>query len=79
MPKGIVVDAKNDRLYWTNGRGKIQSINVNGSNFKGNFIEGLGSPHHIALGTAWMGLSIGRLTMRRLIVGVSGSSVLVVV
>ena len=49
VPKGIVVDAKNDRLYWTNGRGKIQSINVNGSNFKGNFIERLGSPHHIAL------------------------------
>ena len=49
VPKGIVVDAKNDRLYWTNGRGKIQNINVNGSNFKGNFIERLGSPHHIAL------------------------------
>ena len=49
VPKGIVVDAKNDRLYWTNDRGKIQSINVNGSNFKGNFIERLGSPRHIAL------------------------------
>ena len=57
VPKGIVVDAKNDRLYWTNDRGKIQSINVDGSNFNGNLIKGLGSPHHIALdldgNTAW--------------------------
>ena len=55
VPEGIVVDAENDRLYWTNGRGKIQSINGDGSNFKGNLIEGLGSPHHIALdgNTAW--------------------------
>ena len=51
VPKGIVVDAENDRLYWTNDRGKIQSINVNGSNFKGNFIKDLDSPKHIALGS----------------------------
>ena len=57
VPEGIVVDARNGRLYWTNDRGKIQSINVNGKNFNGNFIASLGSPHHIALdldgNTAW--------------------------
>ena len=52
VPEGIVVDAENDRLYWTNDRGKIQRTNVDGSNFKGNFIEDLGSPHHIALDSA---------------------------
>ena len=49
LPESIVVNTKNDRLYWTNDRGKIQSINVNGKDFNGNFIERLGSPRHIAL------------------------------
>ena len=52
VPEGIVVDAENDRLYWTNDRGKIQSINVDGSNFNGNLIDNLGSPHHITLDSA---------------------------
>ena len=49
LPESIVVNTKNDRLYWTNDRRKIQSINVNGKDFNGNFIECLGSPRHIAL------------------------------
>ena len=52
VPEGIVVDAENGRLYWTNGRGKIQRIDIDGKDFKGNFIKGLGSPHHIALDSA---------------------------
>ena len=52
VPEGLVVDARNGRLYWTNNRGKIQSINVDGKNFRGNLITGLGSPHHIALDSA---------------------------
>ena len=49
VPKGIVVNTKNDRLYWTNSNGKIQSIQVNGEGFEPNLIEDLGSPEHIAL------------------------------
>ena len=48
--EGIVVDTKNGWLYWTNSRGKIQSIKVNGKGFNGGLIKGLGSPKHIALG-----------------------------
>ena len=52
VPESIVVDSENGRLYWTNNRGKIQSINVDGKNFRGNLITGLGSPHHVALDSA---------------------------
>ena len=48
VPNGIVLGV-NGWLYWTNDRGKIQSINVNGKDFEGDFITGLGTPYHIAL------------------------------
>ena len=48
VPYDIAFDATERRLYWTSSHGKIQSINVDGTNFRGNFITGLKNPQHIA-------------------------------
>ena len=48
VPYDIAFDAEKRRLYWTNFYGKIQRINVNGRDFKSNFITGLKEPRHIA-------------------------------
>ena len=44
---GIAVDAEGSKLYWTNSEKKIQRINVDGTDFRGNFISGLKTPKHI--------------------------------
>ena len=53
VPNGIVANPVNGRLYWTNSRGKIQSIQFNGSGFEGGFIDftklNMPLPKHIAL------------------------------
>ena len=48
VPYDIAFDAKRRRLYWTTSFGKIQSINVDGTDFRGNFITGLEIPKQIA-------------------------------
>ena len=48
VPYDIAFDAKERKLYWTTSFGKIQSINVDGRNFRGDFIRGLKNPRHVA-------------------------------
>ena len=48
-PHGIAVDAVNQKLYLTNSWGKIQRLNVDGSNFQPNLITDLESPKGIAV------------------------------
>ena len=54
VPYDIAFDARERKLYWTNSlygmpsRGKIQSINVDGTDFRGDFLTGLENPQHIA-------------------------------
>ena len=40
VPRGIVVDTDNSKLYWTNSRGRIQSANLDGSGIR-NVLENL--------------------------------------
>ncbi len=49
VPRGIAIDIANGKLYLTNSWGKVQRLNVDGSNFKPNLITGLNSPKHVAL------------------------------
>ena len=42
----------NDKLYLTNSWGKIQRINLDGSDFEPNLITGLNAPKHLALDVA---------------------------
>ena len=48
VPYDIAFDAETRRLYWTTSFGKIQSINVDGTDFRGDFITDLENPQHIA-------------------------------
>ena len=48
VPYDIAFDAKRRRLYWTTSVGKIQSINVDGTDFRGDFFAGLETPQQIA-------------------------------
>ena len=48
VPYDIAFDAERRRLYWTTSFGKIQSINVDGTDFRGDFITDLENPQHIA-------------------------------
>ena len=48
VPYDIAFDATKGRLYWTNSFGKIQRINVDGTDFRDDFITGLNTPKHIA-------------------------------
>ena len=50
VPMGLTHDSTSGKLYLTNSWGKIQRMNADGSQFETNFIVGLGSPHHIAVG-----------------------------
>ena len=49
VPQGIALDAANGKIYVTNAWGKIQRLNVDGSNFQPNLITGLESPKGLAL------------------------------
>ena len=54
VPNSIVANPVTRKLYWTSSRGKIQSINFDGTGFEGSFIAKekfryLGKPEHIAL------------------------------
>ena len=48
-PRGMTLDAVNRKLYLTNGWGKLQRMNLNGSNFESNLITGLASPGQVAV------------------------------
>ena len=52
VPMGIAVDTSNRRLYITNGWGKVQSLGVDGSNFRSNLVTGLDAPQGIAVDAA---------------------------
>ncbi len=52
VPQSIAVDLANDKLYVTNSWGKVQRLNVDGSNFEPSLITELEAPDHIALGVA---------------------------
>ena len=49
---GIGLDAANGKLYLTNGWGKVQRLDLDGSNFQSNLITNLNAPRHIALDVA---------------------------
>ena len=49
VPQGIALDAAGGKIYLTNAWGKIQRLNVDGSNFQPNLITGLESPKGLAL------------------------------
>ena len=49
VPQGIAIDAVNGKLYITNGWGKVQRLNLDGSNFESNLITGLKSPMDLAV------------------------------
>ena len=49
-PAGITVDTANSKIYLTNGFGKVQSINLDGSGYAPNLITGLTNPTDIAVG-----------------------------
>ena len=48
-PAGITVDTANSKIYLTNGFGKVQSINLDGSGYAPNLITGLTNPKDIAV------------------------------
>ena len=49
VPQGIALDAAGGKIYLTNAWGKIQRLNVDGSNFQPNLITDLESPRGLAL------------------------------
>ena len=51
-PRGLAFDAINRKLYLTNGWGKVQWLDVNGSNFKPNLITELDGPKGVSVDVA---------------------------
>ena len=52
VPYSIAIDTAQQKLYLTNSWGKLQRLNVDGTNFDPNFITGLDAPRDIALDVA---------------------------
>ena len=50
VPNGIALDTANGKLYITNGWGKVQRMNLDGSRYEPNLVIGLNAPKHIAIG-----------------------------
>ena len=48
-PLGFAVDSVNGKIYLTNAWGKVQRLNLNGSNFQPNLLTGLKSPREITV------------------------------
>ena len=48
-PQGIALDDANGKIYLTNAWGKVQRLNVDGSNFQPNLITGLDAPKSLTL------------------------------
>ena len=49
VPYSITLDTINGKLYLTNAWGKVQRLNVDGSNFQPNLITGLDAPRGLTL------------------------------
>ena len=49
VPHGIALDTANRKIYLTNSWGKVQRLNLDGSNFQPNLITGLDMPKNLAL------------------------------
>ena len=49
VPDSIALDTVNGKLYLTNAWGKIQCLNVDGSNFQPNLITNLDTPRNLVL------------------------------
>ena len=49
VPHGLALDTVGGKIYLTNAWGKVQHLNVNGSNFQPNLITGLDSPKGLTL------------------------------
>ena len=49
VPLGIALDAENGKLYLTNSWGKIQRMNLDGTDFQPNFITGLEAPSDVTM------------------------------
>ena len=52
VPLDIALDIAGGKIYLTNTWGKVQRLNLDGSNFQPNLIRGLKSPNHLALDVA---------------------------
>ena len=52
VPLNIAFDPSDDKIYLTNTWGKIQRLNVDGSNFQPNFITDLNTPRNLTLDVA---------------------------
>ena len=52
VPSGLAVDSVNGKIYLTNSWGKIQQLNLDGSNFQPNLITGLKSPAEVTVDMA---------------------------
>ena len=50
-PHGLALDTTNDKIYLTNSWGKVQRLNLDGSNFQPNLVKGLKSPTEITVDT----------------------------
>ena len=48
-PHGLTIDTVNRKLYLTNGWGKVQRMNLNGSRFEPNLIVNLDAPRGVAI------------------------------
>ena len=49
VPHGIALDTAGGKIYLTNAWGKVQRLDVDGSNFQPNLITGLDTPRGLAL------------------------------
>ena len=49
LPYGLALDSANGKLYLTNSRSKIRRMNIDGTQFEANFIQGLSAPMNIAV------------------------------
>ena len=52
VPLGIALDTSQQKIYVTNGYGKIQRLNTDGKNFEPNLITGLDIPKDVAVDVA---------------------------
>ena len=52
VPHSIALDTVNGKLYLTNAWGKVQRLDIDGSNFQPNFITNLNAPKHITVDVA---------------------------
>ena len=49
VPHGLAIDVSNGKLYLTNGWGKVQRLNFDGTSFQPNLIVNLDSPRGVAV------------------------------